>query len=397
MNTKIENKDFIIFAEGRWDANTSDSVKAELDAILPLIPEECTRLILDMRGLSYISSKGIRLLMHLQKSSPLPLVILNVSRGIFEILEMTGITEIIDVRRRLRRINIEGCELIGIGGRANVYRLNQDTIVKVYFCSREKAEELIRSEQEKARLAFVQGIQTAIPYDMVLVGDKFGSVFELVNAHSFHSIYISDPLHSDDLVKEYVAFLKNMHSKEIISDKLPMASRQLLRELDCIRDLVTEEQYLRVKELLEALPEDYHLVHGDYQMKNVMLSEGIPVVIDMDTMCTGQDIFDLQALYVTYRAFPEDDPNEGRDFLQTDSETISRLWKKILMFYFNTEDPASLSALEDEISVVGSIHFLYLLRDLGLDKGELAERRIQHTKEHLTRVLPGISKLNSWS
>ena len=38
----------------------------------------------------------------------------------------------------MREISVEGCELLGKGGNGAVYRLDDETIVKVYFSTRAK-------------------------------------------------------------------------------------------------------------------------------------------------------------------------------------------------------------------------------------------------------------------
>ena len=85
-----------------------------------------------------------------------------------------------------------------------------------------------------------------------------------------------------------------------------------------------------MKKLLLALPDDLHIVHGDFQMKNVMLCHGEPMLIDMETLCTGQPVFDLQGLYVTYKAFPEDEPDNVRNFLGIRPETAEYIWHRLL-------------------------------------------------------------------
>ncbi|WP_185753597.1 hypothetical protein [Selenomonas sp. AB3002] len=40
-------------------------------------------------------------------------------------------------------------------------------------------------------------------------------------------------------------------------------------------------------------------------MKNVLFCHEDLMLIDMETLCTGQPLFDLQGLYVTYKAFAD--------------------------------------------------------------------------------------------
>ena len=47
--------------------------------------------------------------------------------------EGTDFTELFDVKKRIREISIEGAELIGKGTNGAIYRLDKETIVKVYY------------------------------------------------------------------------------------------------------------------------------------------------------------------------------------------------------------------------------------------------------------------------
>ena len=83
----------------------------------------------------------------------------------------------------LREVSVEGCELIGKGGNGAVYRLDPETIVKVYFGERNSPEK-IKQNREVTKNAFVHGIPTTIAFDMVRVGENYGVVFEMINARS---------------------------------------------------------------------------------------------------------------------------------------------------------------------------------------------------------------------
>ena len=149
----------------------------------------------------------------------------------------------------------------------------------------------------------------------------------------------------------------------------------------------------RMKALLQVLPDDFHVVHGDLQMKNVLLCNGEPMLIDMESLCTGQPIFDLQGLYVTYKSFPEDEPGNSMAFLGIQQETADHLWQRIMELYFGTEDRAVLSGLEDKIRVVAAIRFLYLLTYTSLKHHELTELRTKHVSEQLQVLLSRVDSL----
>ncbi|MCR5706836.1 MAG: STAS domain-containing protein [Ruminococcus sp.] len=341
--------------------------------------------------LEYISSAGLRVLMRARKTVSAEMRIFNVSSDVFEILEMTGFTEIFTVEKRLRELSLDGCEIIGKGFYGTVYRIDPETIVKVYHSP--DSVPMIKNEQRLAKRAFVKGVPTAISYDIVKVGDKYGSVFELLRASSFNDHLINEPENFDALMHKYVDFLKVVHSAEMDADTIPKAKDSFIGYLEVIREYITQEQHDRLKELLSAMPDDLHMVHGDFQMKNVLLVEGEPMLIDMETIATGQPIFDLQALYVTYIAFSEDCPDNLSSFLGIRDDLGKPIWNSILENYFDTADKSALSVINDKIQLLATIRFLYLLAITDMKNGELGEKRIRRSQEHIAELLPKVPDL----
>ena len=67
---------------------------------------------IDASGLDYISSAGLRVLLKLRKRLA-TLSVIDVSPDVFEIFEVTGFSQLMDVQKRLRAVSIEGCEVMG--------------------------------------------------------------------------------------------------------------------------------------------------------------------------------------------------------------------------------------------------------------------------------------------
>ena len=65
-------------------------------------------LTIDAEDLVYISSAGLRVLLKAKKNLKGQVVIENVSPEVYEILDMTGFTEILTVRKALRQICVDG-------------------------------------------------------------------------------------------------------------------------------------------------------------------------------------------------------------------------------------------------------------------------------------------------
>ena len=150
-----------IALEGRLDTTTAPELEKELKDSL----NDADALTLDFSKLDYISSAGLRVLMKLRKKAKKAIPVENVSPEVYDIFDVTGFTDLLDVHKALRKISVDGCEMIGQGGNGSVYRLDQDTIVKVYKPWMTLHE--IQRERDFARTAFINGIPSVIAYDVV--------------------------------------------------------------------------------------------------------------------------------------------------------------------------------------------------------------------------------------
>ena len=338
----------------RVDSANAAQVESEIElARTQNMPEN---ILLDAEGLKYISSAGLRVILRLRKAYP-NLKILNVSSEVYEILEMTGFTEMMEIEKAYRRISIDGCEVIGKGSNGEVYRIDPDTIVKVYFNPDSLPD--IQRERELARKAFIKGIPTAIPYDVVKVGNSYGSVFELLNAVSFSKILAKEPQKVDEVTKMYVDLLKKIHATQVEANDMPDEKQVVLGWVDDIRKYIAEDKWQKLHALVEAVPEDHHMIHGDYHIKNVMLQDGEALLIDMDTLCYGNPVFEFASIFNAYKGFYAGRPAvTGPTFIGIDYDLGIKVFEESLRLYFGTEDKVFLQKIEEKAALVGYTRLL---------------------------------------
>ena len=382
MRHEVKNGKLILYPEGRIDSNTSAAFEAEIGELLSLDPGHNAEV--NMEGVEYVSSAGLRCFLKLKKAGN-DLEFSEMSQAVYEIFQMTGFTELFKTKKALRRMSVDGCEVIGRGFYGTVYRVDEDTIVKVYESP--DSIPMIENEQRRAKQAFLKGIPTAISYDAVKIGNSYGSVFEMLKARTFNDIIISDPDNADETIKKYVDFLKLVHGTEMDQGSLPYASDVFMDYLDTVKHYLNDSQYEKLKTYLEKFPKDEHVVHGDFQMKNVMLVEGEPMLIDMDTLSAGHPIFDLAGLYVTYKSFEEDEPDNSIKFLGITNEMCDRIWNGIMVHYFDDHTSEERTYIEDRIKLAAVLRFLYILDVTDLKNGELGMLRIKHSCEHIEELL----------
>ena len=388
IRTNSENGSLRIFLSGRIDTSNAAAAEKEL---LDIIAADSAVPVFDMDTLEYISSAGLRVLMKIRKGSGEKLRIENTSQEVYEILETTGFTEIFDVSRKMREISVEGCKVIGQGFYGTVYRLDEETIVKVYQSG--DCMPIIQKEKELARTALIAGVPTAISYDIVRVGDSYGSVFELLDSKTLNDLLIEQPERTDEIIKQYASFLRMVNERTVPEGRLKSAKQIYMSFLDVAAKYIDADLYERLKALLDEIPEQHTVIHGDAQMKNIMAGNGEPMLIDMETLCEGYPIFDLQSVYVTYFAFGEDEPTNSMDFLGIPASTSERVWELFVGSYFGTDDPERIAKLRDKITVVGCIRFISLIDSIAEEQDDLFRLRISHTTKRLAELAERVDSL----
>lgn len=355
MNYNYEDRVLRICPEGRIDAAGTNELTEQMKRLLDAHPAE--RVELDLERVVYISSAGLRVILRLRQAVP-NTALVNVSSEVYEILDVTGFTEIMEVRRAYRTVSVEGCEIVGCGVNGRVYRLSQDTVVKVY--QNPQALEEMQRERELARTAFVLGVPTVIPYDVVKIqGGGYGSVYELLNATNFAKLLIRGERTLDEVARMSVELLKTIHGTTVNPDTTPSAREQALSWAEDLKRILSAAQYEALRGLIAAVPEDNRLLHGDYHIRNITRQGEENLILDLDTLCHGHPIFELGSMYNAYRGFSELEPGAVERYLGIDLETAHAFWRRTLERYLDTEDDERIREVEDKAAVLG---FTRLLR-----------------------------------
>ena len=389
INVKLEGDTLTVFLQGHIDSSNAGTLEKEIDQARQENPAQ--HLVLDAQDLVYIPSAGLRVLLRLRKIYP-DLKVINVSSEVYEILDMTGFTEMLDVSKAYRVIDVEGCEVIGQGANGKVYRIDPDTIAKVYF--NPDALPDIQRERDLARTALVLGIPTAIPYDVCKVASGgYASVFELLNAKSFGKLLQEDPNSLDEVVRMSVELLKQIHATEVKPDSMPDMKAVALDWADFLRDYLPAEQWQKLHNLVDAVPEDHHMMHGDYHLKNVMLQNGEVLLIDMDTLCYGHPVFEFASIYNAYQGYSELDHDNELQFLGITYETGAKFWSKTLELYFEGRSPEEIQAINEKAQVVGYTRIMRrTIRRNGLNT-EDGRAVIENCRRHLEELLAKVDSL----
>ncbi|MBO6229590.1 MAG: anti-sigma factor antagonist [Ruminiclostridium sp.] len=334
MKTATENNILTIFLAGRIDTNNAAQTESKIFAAVD--NANGADIIIDAEKLEYISSAGLRVLMKLRKSIDKPLPVINVSRDVYDIFETTGFTELLDVKRALREISVDGCEFIGAGAYGKVYRIDPETIAKIYRL--EVSLAFVERERNVSQKAFLLGVPTAISYDVVKCDDSYGVVYELVDAQTVGNAIKNDRERVSELAGRCAGLLKKLHSIEVPADsELPSRKQNLFDWLNSISEFLTSEENEKIRTFIADIPDRRGFLHGDFHAKNIMLQNNEFVLIDIGDAAYGHPIFDIATQILAYVLFPSNTTRTREQiegYLGFNADDVGKYWAAFCCTYF---------------------------------------------------------------
>lgn len=93
------------------------------------------------------------------------------------------------------------------------------------------------------------------------------------------------------------------------------------------------------------IPESNHIVHNDFQINNMNISNDEAIFIDMETLSKGDPIMEFSAMYASFQALLifKDNP------FGIETKQITYIWHQLIRKYFGVED---VSEIEDKCKLI---------------------------------------------
>lgn len=277
LKTSLEIKDGYAYITAEGSVNSANA--AEFGNALAAVPEDITGVTLDIANIEYISSAGLRVVLNLKKRcGKKPFHIMNASSEVMDVFEMTGFAEIMDISPACRKISVDGCEVIGRGACGECYRIDDETIIKLYYGNADPA--FIEHEKSLSKKAFVMGIPTAISYDIVEANGRKGVVYELIKSKTLGELIRMDDSRLDEYVAMYVDICKKVNSIHTNDPEIPSFKEANRADIANVTGITDREREMLYR-FIDSVPEGDTCIHGDLNINNIMVQDGECCLIDM--------------------------------------------------------------------------------------------------------------------
>lgn len=350
MNISATNRNGIVTLsiDGRLDTAATAQATSQIEQQLSDC-ETINTLVCDASKLEYISSSGLRVLLSLAKKYK-DFRIIETSPDVYQVFEMTGFTKIMNVEKAMRRLSVDGCQVIGRGGVGVVYRINDDTIIKVFREGTTLTD--VQTEINMAKEAFVLGMPTAISFDVVRVGNQYGLVYELLKADTLSACIARQPERLDEFARLYADLFRSLHSIEVPQGgSIPSSIERERQAVNIISRYFDTESTDLLMRILDAIPQGNRLLHCDLQTKNAMVQNGELMLIDMGEVGYGHPIIDLGHAYSAMMSLV----GNYEQIIGIPKELSNSLWLRMIQYYFDKESKEFIEHRIAQIEVVACV------------------------------------------
>ncbi len=263
--------------------------------------------------------------------------------------------------RKYKEVSLDGCKLIGRGAKGEVYRYDDELVIKVFNSNNTYHD--VEREIALSRKAFVLGIPTAISFGIVSVGEQYGAMYELVDSETISGAIARNPERVGLYAKMMAEMAHTIHGiKASEGDDYPEASERLRGYIASGLALENEALAGKCLKLIDTLPASGTLLHGDFHTGNVFLQRGEPLLIDMDRLSTGHPIVEISDLYYFYVTLGEDDPSVIENFMGFSCQTARRFFDSFLKTYLETEEEKRLREVTEKASILCCARMIHRIR-----------------------------------
>ncbi|MCR5205920.1 MAG: phosphotransferase, partial [Lachnospiraceae bacterium] len=205
-------------------------------------------------------------------------------------------------------------------------------------------------ERMYAKNAFVNGVPSAIAYDIVETEDGYGLVFEMAGATTVSKYIMEHP----DKLQEYSiklgVLLKTLNNTEADPERYGNIKQIYLDRARKAGEFFTDDEVDQMIRMINSIPEGTGMIHGDFHTNNVMVqSDGELILIDMADISRGNPIYDIGGAFLTMYLSGMKNPDITREVIGIDYEMSKQVWGIMLSTYYGTTDPDKLEMISKKI------------------------------------------------
>ena len=186
---------------------------------------------------------------------------------------------------------------------------------------------------------------------MVRVGDGYGIVYEMIDAHTLGETIALEPERLEEYATRMASLLRELHATEFAPDTLPDARINLHAWVDVAErsGYYADNVIATARKVIDAIPPRNTFIHGDFHPGNIMVtSDDEFLLIDMGDASVGDPIIDLLGSYQIMR-IAANHPGGAERYMSLTMEQSNRVWETFMRAYYDISDSEELAAIERKL------------------------------------------------
>lgn len=189
-------------------------------------------------------------------------------------------------------------ERIGKGNTAEIFEYGNGKICKLFFEG--YPHEYAELEFQNAKEMYKNKIRIPTPFQVVTVENRPGIIYEKIEGETLLSVMTKKKKSIDKLLNMFIDLqldILSHHSRNVLSYKEYLTA--MLKNKEIANPTILN--------IINSLPEDDCLLHGDFHPNNILITpDGTPVIIDFMNVCYGPSSYDIARTYFLIKQFDKD-------------------------------------------------------------------------------------------
>ncbi len=294
--------------------------------------------------------------------------------------------------KKYREYSVEGCKVIGRGAKSEVFRYDDELIIKVY--NEFNTYKDIERENMIAKKALIAGLPTAISFGIVKVGNRYGSMFELINSKSVSEIIALDTSRTKYYADMMASLAKEIHSVSAEEIELPDYTPTLHSWVNEGIGFFDKNLADRLNKMIDEIPHTGTVIHGDFHTGNVMIQNGEPLIIDLDRLSSAHPIVELSGVYMAYVGFGELDKEEAESFMGFSYEKEAEFYHEFMKQYLNTDSEERINEVINKAKLLCYIRLVRRVYKKGLNLSEKATKDRDYLLKGINELLTSVKSFD---
>ena len=235
--------------------------------------------------------------------------------------------------------DVKNQKVIGVGNTAAVYELDKGRVLKLF--NKSYSKKTIEEEFKKAKAVNDLDFPKPKAHGLVFYHGQIGIVYDKVEGES-----LLDWLMRTGDVKGCSVYMADLHKLILKNNIRTVPSYKEFLKANIIKGLPDNSKKLEeLLKILNKLPDDFTLCHGDFHPGNIFIDKGHTSVIDFANICHGPYLYDIArtVFLIEYTPLPKEVENK---------EGLLQLKKSLADLYLMEMD-ITREMIKDYLLVIG--------------------------------------------